>query len=106
MGGTLGFLKILGFLYIQILFLSVQDASNEFHLVAGLINHDTRSWDRGKLEESFEVETINKIISIHLPQQAFKTRLFGVYLHQMNFLLNQRITLLATQTVLITLNLC
>ena len=42
-------------------------AIDNVHLVANLIDQDTRKWDRGKLSILFEPTTVNRILNIHLP---------------------------------------
>ena len=42
-------------------------AIDNVHLVANLIDQDTRQCDRGKLSILFEPTTVNRILNIHLP---------------------------------------
>ena len=51
-------------------------ASIEAHLVAELIDQDTRQWDRGKLHELFEPNTVNKILAIHFTQLSQQDQVF------------------------------
>ena len=39
------------------------------HLVANLIDQDTRQWDKRKLSILFKPATMNRILNIHLPLQ-------------------------------------
>lgn len=41
--------------------------SMDVHLVADLIDRDTRQWDRGKLSNLFEPSSVTNILNIHLP---------------------------------------
>ena len=41
--------------------------SMDVHLVANLIDRDTRQWDRGKLSILFEPLSVTNILNIHLP---------------------------------------
>ncbi|KAK7832800.1 putative ribonuclease h protein [Quercus suber] len=43
-------------------------ATLEAQLVAEMIDQDTRQWDRGKLHELFEPNTVTKIMAIHINQ--------------------------------------
>ena len=46
------------------------------HLVANLINQDSCQWDRGKLVELFILESVNRILGIHLSHQASQDQIF------------------------------
>ena len=69
MGGILGFWMILGSLKNQISLLKLKVMLFQLpteHLVANLIDQDSRQWDRGKLAELFILESVNRILGIHL----------------------------------------
>ena len=51
-------------------------AIDNVHLVADLIDQDTRQWDRGKLSILFEPATVNRILNIHLPRQLLGDQVF------------------------------
>jgi hypothetical protein len=42
-------------------------AEPKYQYVSDLILHDSRQWDKGKLNEIFHQETIKNILQIHLP---------------------------------------
>ena len=46
------------------------------HLVANLINQDSCQWDRGKLVVLFILESVNRILGIHLSHQASQDQIF------------------------------
>ena len=51
-------------------------AIDNVHLVANLIDQDTRQWDRGKLSILFELATVNRILNIHLPHHLLRDQVF------------------------------
>ena len=51
-------------------------ASLEAYLVVELIDQNTRQWDRGKLHELFELDTVTKILAIHLTQLSQQDQVF------------------------------
>ena len=46
------------------------------HLVANLIDQDTRQWDRGKLAKLFILELVNRILGIYLSYQVSQDQVF------------------------------
>lgn len=46
------------------------------HLVANVIDQDTRQWDIGKLSNLFEPATVNMILNIHLSDQLLHDQVF------------------------------
>ena len=46
------------------------------HLVANLIDQDTRQWDRGKLAKLFVLELVNRILGIYLSYQVSQDQVF------------------------------
>ena len=45
-------------------------------MVVELIDQNTRQWDRGKLHKLFELDTVTKILAIHLTQLSQQDQVF------------------------------
>ena len=59
--------------------------SMDVHLVADLIDRDTRQWDRGKLSILFEPSSMTNILNIHLPIHIQQDQIYWCLFHSGEF---------------------